>query len=181
MYKDIWRKDTNTKSDVISAVVWDPWGYSKAKVSDPLQALWAASWWPLGYVRKGGPFALLGSSVQVVYVWYCLLLSVPACLSYPPVLSWSQLFPDSGHESRLPFLSLCTSYKGAQFRKKGCCGPLSCIQRSSHGFSSRLFRCYAKQNSKHRCLTRMSCGLFGTFLINISSEHCFVALWKYDL
>lgn len=68
--------------------------------------------------------------------------------------------------------------QGAQFRKKGCCGPLGCVQRSSHGFSSRLFSCYAKQNSKHRCLTRMSCGLFGTFVINISSEHCFVALWK---
>lgn len=153
-----------------------PWGYSRAKVSNPLQTLWAASWWPLGYVRKGESFALLCSSVWVVYVWYCSASvgSRPSVLSTCAILE--PAVPRFRAQEEAAFSLTVHQLQGAQFRRKGCCGPLSPIQLSCHGFSSGLFSCYAKQNSKHRCLTRMSCGLFGIFLINISSEHCFVVL-----
>lgn len=117
-----------------------------------------------GLCEEGGIFcfALQFGTGCICLVLFCFCRFLPICpihLCYPGA-SCSQI-----QGTRTGCLSSrCEPVPRAQFRKKGCCGSLNSIQQSCHGYSSRLFSCYAKQNSKHRCLTRMSCGLLGTFL-----------------
>lgn len=97
---------------------------------------------------------------MAVYVqwWSCFCRVLPLVQS-TCTLPETAVLCDSEHQNRLPFLSLWTSYGQHSSEWRDAEGQRS-IEPSCHVFSSRLCSCYANQNNKHSCLTRMSCGLF---------------------